>query len=102
MLGSADWSTCHLSEKELNGFAETLLEIYQTHQKNDRQVGFVVEAFYLAPSKVVNSFPSWRVERGAWHVVPVSSCYWLLFLARHSATLFPGSPFFPSRGAGMF
>ena len=36
------------SEKDLNAFAETILEIYQTNQKNDRQVwgntSFLLEA----------------------------------------------------------
>ena len=51
VLSSTHWCVCHFSEKELNAFAETLLEIYQTHQKNDRQVGFVLGAFYPVPSK---------------------------------------------------
>jgi len=35
---SSHFSSNHSSEEELNAFAESLLEIYRKHQKNDRQV----------------------------------------------------------------
>jgi len=46
----------HSSEKELTAFAETLLDIYRTNEKNDRQVIYVFIYFLEILNSVVFLF----------------------------------------------
>ena len=43
--------SCHSSEKELTAFAETLLDIYRSNEKNDRQV---IDFFFVYLLEILN------------------------------------------------